>query len=145
MSTIASAQNWQGAVDPCHSCVEATLTLSFLWDANPLIGLLGIRGHLEGSFCAHIEGLRSIALIFLSIRKASRLNGTLADCRMVWLPSASTDESMFGGKQAYKQSAVGILREYFLSADTAEVATAFTELGKPDMHHIFVKQVCASL
>ena len=63
---------------------------------------------------------------------------------MVWLSFASTDELMAGGTQAFKQSAVGILREYFLSADTAEVATAFTELGKPDMHHIFVKQVCAS-
>ena len=52
---------------------------------------------------------------------------------------------MVGGTQAFKQSSVGILREYFLSADTAEVATAFTELGKPDLHHIFVKQVCALL
>lgn len=50
---------------------------------------------------------------------------------------------VIGGAQAFKHSAVGILREYFLSADTAEVATALTELGKPDLHHIFVKQVRA--
>lgn len=43
--------------------------------------------------------------------------------------------------QAFKQSAIAIVREYFLSADTEEVATAVSELGKPDLHHIFVKQV----
>lgn len=36
------------------------------------------------------------------------------------------------------------MREYFLSADTAEVATALPELDQPDMHHIFVKQVTTS-
>lgn len=43
--------------------------------------------------------------------------------------------------QAFKQSAIAIVREYFLSADTEEVATAVSELGKPDLHHIFVKHV----
>ncbi len=37
------------------------------------------------------------------------------------------------------------MREYFLSADTAEVATALAELDQPDMHHIFVKQVTPTL
>ncbi len=45
--------------------------------------------------------------------------------------------------QAFKQSVIGIAREYFLSADTEEVATALSELAKPEMHHIFVKQVRA--
>ncbi|EIE18312.1 MA3-domain-containing protein [Coccomyxa subellipsoidea C-169] len=42
--------------------------------------------------------------------------------------------------KAFKQGVIGIAREYFLSADTEEVATALSELAKPEMHHIFVKQ-----
>ena len=43
--------------------------------------------------------------------------------------------------QAYKAAAIGIIKEYMASADSAEVAEALKELGQPDLQHIFVKQV----
>ena len=43
--------------------------------------------------------------------------------------------------QAYKASAIGIVREYMASSDSAEVAEALKELAHPDLQHIFVKQV----
>lgn len=43
--------------------------------------------------------------------------------------------------QAYKAAAIGIIKEYMASADTAEVTEALEELGQPELQHIFVKQV----
>ena len=39
--------------------------------------------------------------------------------------------------QAYKAAAIGIIKEYMVSADTTEVAEALKELGQPDLQHIF--------
>ena len=43
--------------------------------------------------------------------------------------------------QAYKAAAIGIVREYMASSDSAEVAEALKELTHPDLQHMFVKQV----
>ena len=45
--------------------------------------------------------------------------------------------------QAYKATAIGIIKEYMASTDSAEVAEALKELGQPDLQHVFVKQVSA--
>jgi len=45
--------------------------------------------------------------------------------------------------QAYKAAAVIIIKEYIVSADTAEVAEALKELDQAKLQHIFVKQVRA--
>lgn len=42
--------------------------------------------------------------------------------------------------QAYKAAAVVIIKEYLVSADSAEVAEALKELGQPSLQHVFVKQ-----
>ncbi|CAL5223519.1 g6048 [Coccomyxa viridis] len=42
--------------------------------------------------------------------------------------------------KAYKAAAIGIIKEYMASADTAEVTEALEELGQPELQHIFVKQ-----
>lgn len=45
--------------------------------------------------------------------------------------------------QAYKAACAAAVREYFVSAQPGEVAATLQDLGKPQLGHVFVKQVRA--